>query len=383
MKIFLSYHPSGNLSVPGSKTWYKNLHAPLIDIGHEVFPFRMDEVSAKYKVPYKSPKFKQIFSSELKRIFFKEHERNKFDVFLSYFTKNIVCYEVLNDLKKAGIPMLNFSCNNTHQFHLVSDISTYFDYNLHSEKDAADKFYAIKANPVWFPMSANPNFYFPQKSGHNYDVSFIGAAYAKRAYYIDHLVKHGINVNCFGPNWLVNKPNENLKKLKKEFSRNIYLLKGLFTLNTDTRVRMSSKILDYDILVNLRKINLKNLHYPVTDSMMVDIINQSKINLGFLEVYSGNNLQLVKQHVHLREFEIPMCGGLYFTNYSDELSEFYDPGKEIITFMDEHELQDKISFFLSHESIANQVRESAYKRAISCHTSQNRYKQLFNQLNLK
>ncbi len=382
MRIFLTLHPSTNLSVPGSMTWYHNLYEPLLEIGHEVFLLRMDEIALKYKIPFRSKKFKEIFSNELITIFRKEHLSKPFDFFFSYLTDLDIEDCVLQSIKGIGVPMANFSCNNTHQFHLIEHISPLFDYNLHSEKDAEIKFNSIRANHVWFPMAVNPKYYYPQNLEFKYDLSFIGSAYSKRSYYINQLVLNGLSVDCFGPNWLINKPNPRLKKFKKEIERYLNLTSLFFTINNQKRFIQSSRIQYDDLLNQLRENNRNRFHYPVTDFEMVRIFNQTRINLGFTEVFSFNNIpgDGLKQHVHLREFEVPMTGGLYITNYFEELELFYQVDKEILTYRNEFELIDKIMFYLNHEKEALIIRQNAYKRAINCHSYQKRFQDLFKTL---
>lgn len=382
MRIFLALHPSANLSVPGSMTWYHNLYEPLLDLGHDVFFYRFDEVAAKFGISFRSAKFKSILSEDLIRVLKLEHSKKPFDLFFSYMTDNDIDTDAVKLLKKNGIPMLNFSCNNIHQFHLVEKISPLFDANLHSEKDAGTKFKGIGAEAVWFPMAANQNYYFPQKMSFRYDVTFIGAAYAKRSNYIWHLLNNEVDIKCFGPNWKINPPKENLKKAHKEIKRVINLIRLVYVLDQGKRYSISSAVNYYDLQSLIRKNFPGNLNYPLKDSEVISVYNQTRINLGFLEVYSEGPSQtaVLTHHLHLREFEVPMSRGLYLTNYSDELREFYEPDKEIIVFHNEHDLTDKIKYYLAHETEAETIRENGYQRALKCHTYQKRFKDLFEQM---
>jgi spore maturation protein CgeB len=384
MRIFLTLHPSANFSVPGSMTWYHNLYEPLIDIGHEVVLLRLDEVARTNNVKLRSNKFKEIFSSELVSFFSMEHLKKPFDLFFSYITDKDVHLGALETIKRIGIPMANFSCNNTHQFYLIENISPLFDYNLHSEKSVAEKFKSINAFPVWFPMAANPYYYYPMNLPFKYDVSFIGAAYSKRSYYIWHLLESGIKTYCFGPNWLVNRPNQNLKKGFKELKRFIYLMQSLITIDSLERFSISSDIKEYDLQLLIRKRFADKMNYPLSDVEVIKAYSQSRINLGFLEVNlndntSGSNLS---HHLHLREFEVPMSRGLYITNFSEELAEFYELDKEVLVFYNEHDLTDKIKYYLKHEKEADSIREKGFQRAINNHTYQKRFKDLFIKVNL-
>jgi spore maturation protein CgeB len=126
------------------------------------------------------------------------------------------------------------------------------------------------------------------------------------------------------------------------------------------------------------------LHSPISDEEMIRKYSESKISLGFLEVYDEHNPSaILKQHVHLREFEAPMSGGLYFTNYCDELAEFYEPDKEVIVYRNEHELLDKVKHYLSYSIEAEKVRKVGHRRALSCHTYQKRFKDLFKSIGLE
>jgi spore maturation protein CgeB len=385
MRIFLAISASGNSSIPGSNTWLYNLYEPLIDLGHDVILFRIDLIKQKLNPRLKSPLKKEIFSSYLINEFISSNKKKKIDFFLSYFRDEDIDPEIITQIRLQNVPTANFSCNNTHQFYLTEKIAPYFDFNLHSEKEAKQKFLRIGANPIWFQMAANPKRYFPKQTKTEYDVTFIGANYAKRAHYISHLLLNQIDVHCFGPNWLVNKPFPRLKHYYKEAYRVSQIISALGQLNVDKRLKLSASISQYDFNTVLRKSFPNNLHYPVNDNELIFLYRASKINLGFLEVYGNDNdgSKPIFQHIHLREFEVPMSGGLYFTNYSDELAEFYIPEKEIVTFRNEHELLEKIKFYLANPYHAEKVRLAGYERAKQCHTYQLRFQELFNKLNLK
>jgi len=384
MRIFLSLHPSGNKSVPNSQTWLHNLYEPLLDLDHQVYLVRIDNAAKLLNIKLGTSKFKEKFSDYLLTTFQKENIKHKFDLFFSYFTDDMIFADVIDEIKKLGVPTANFSCNNTHQFYLTKNIAPHYDYNLHSEKDAGTKFIEIGAKPIWFQMAANPKYYHPVNTERVYDVTFVGSNYAKRGEYIYYLLENKVNVHCFGPNWLINKPYPKLKKIYKEYSRYLKLLRATITVDVERRLKISTEIRTYDFQSYLRKKYKENMHYPISDEGMVKLYSQSHINLGFLEVFANDNEghTYTQQHLHLREFEIPMSGGLYFTNYSEELAEHYEPDKEVIVFRNQYELLDKIKYYLSHPNEAEKIRKAGYKRALECHTYQKRFKDLFKKIGL-
>lgn len=383
MRIFLVLHPSGNASVPGSMTWYRNLYEPLLDLGHDVYLMRMDLMAEQLGAKWRTKEFKDQFSQKLLETFKSENERKPFDLFLSYVTNLDIEETCAKEIAKTGIPTANFSCNNIHQFYLTQRIAPYFDYNLHSEKSAGAKFTEIGANPVWFQMAANPKYYHPIDTKKTMDVSFVGGAYAKRPYYVYNLLENGIDVHAYGPSWRKTEHLANLRKIKRELIRSKEMIRSIFACSPQIRAKISSRVANMDFKDNLLAKYIRNLHFPITDDEMIRKYSESKISLGFLEVFENHDhSKNTMQHLHLREFEAPMCGALYFTNYSNELAEYYEIGKEVIIFRNEHELLDKVGYYLSHESEANAVRKAGFNRAQNCHTYQKRFAGLFNSLDL-
>jgi len=382
VRIFLVLHPSSNLSVPNSLTWFRNLYEPLVELGHDVFLFRLDNYCTSNNIKFRSQKYKERLSSDLIEIFKKENSKKNFNIFFSYLTENDIYPAAIDEIKKNSTPTLNFSCNNIHQFSLVESIAKYFDFNLHSEKEAAKKFQNIGANPVWFQMASNPKYYFPIKSVFKYDVSFLGSNYARRSEYILYLLENNISVNCFGPNWLINKPFPQLKSIKKEILLYNLTLKKIFSPDPAAREKHIDKIKLLKRNKYLRRKYFSHMHRPIPDERINRLFNESRINLGFLEVITNPDYGIIEQHIHLREFEVPMAGGLYITNYSEELAEFYEPDKEILMYSTLEEFIDKIKFYLSHSEEADKVRSAGYQRAIHCHSYQKRFSNLFMELGL-
>lgn len=72
-----------------------------------------------------------------------------------------------------------------------------------------------------------------------------------------------------------------------------------------------------------------------------------------LNVTELRNTYLLKNPIyklHLRTFEIPMCGGIEFTTYNDELASYFEEGKEIVFYKSKEEMIDKVRFYLSEKN---------------------------------
>ena len=209
------------------------------------------------------------------------------------------------------------------------------------------------------------------------DASFVGANYALRAWHVSHLLKNGIDLHVYGPNWLPNKKiihSHRLKRIK-------YIVDAIFQRYMHEKHKASANLANLDLWRSLLHRYPDNFHPAVSDQELIELYSSSHISLGFLEVYEGHDrTSVTKQHLHLREFEAPMCGALYCTGYSDELAEMFEPDKEVIVYKNEHELIDKVSYYLKKPAEAEAIRLAGYKRAITEHTYHLRYINLFKEL---
>jgi spore maturation protein CgeB len=49
-----------------------------------------------------------------------------------------------------------------------------------------------------------------------------------------------------------------------------------------------------------------------------------------------------------------MSGAFYLVEYFDELSEFFEPGKEILCFSDPEDLVGKVRYYVSHNDAGSE-----------------------------
>jgi spore maturation protein CgeB len=363
-------------------TWYRNLYEPLLDLGVDVYLLRLDEIEQKLGAKSRTPEFRDKLSQFLLDSFKREHEKEPFHLLFAYLMDHEVHPSCIREIGRQGVITTNFSCNNIHQFYLTEQIATSFDYNLHSEKDAAGKFKAIGANSIWFPMAANPKYYYPMDVPKTMDTLFVGSYYAQRPYYLFNLLENNVDVHAYGLGWTEIKISTSARVLNgaRRFKK---IVQYLLQIDPCQRAQMSSHLAELDFQAKLQFLYGKHLHPPVEDEQMTETYNRARTVLGFLEVYDHHDRSgKLLQHLHLREFEVPMCGALYLTNFSEELAEFYEPDREIIVYRTVYELIDKIKYYLQNESECEKVRKAAYNRAIQCHTYQQRFYDLFSELNL-
>lgn len=378
LSILLVLHPSGNAAVKNSITWIRNFYEPLVDLGHEVDLINLLDLEFSFGAKWSTEKFKYIFSEFLIKYVREQRDKKKYDLIFCYLRNFEIFSDAVAKIKSYSIPMLNYSCNNTHQFDLVSDISKHFDINLYSEKNSKIKFDLLNVNSYWFQMAANPNFYKKLNLDFKYDITFIGSIYANRSTYIGYLLHNDIDLRIYGPTWY----NYNDGKMKSTKQRIRQLIDLLQFQKAENRVFKLRNIFEYEYKKYLYSKYKNHFFPPIKDEEIVIINNQSRISLGIMDVLIDNSPHLnIDKHLHLREFEVPMCGSLYITSNNKELEDFYIPDKEVLIYSDVIELKEKIQYYLKHEKEAENIRIMGHKRALNCHTYHNRFNKLFKELN--
>ncbi|MCX6353013.1 MAG: glycosyltransferase [Bacteroidetes bacterium] len=358
MRIFYASHQQGNHN-PNSKTWYNNLYLPLCDIAKEVVPFDFDltefALHQDETIPQNAEWLKlnrPMLEEQLLTQIKKENQRKKIDVFFSYFASSYCSKSVIEEIKSLGILTVNWFCNASYQFHLIKDLAPAFDYCLVPEKFRLLDYQNAGANPIYCQEAANPNVCKNLNLSQDIDASFVGTRYADRYLYLRQLFNVGVAVQVYGQNW---------QRTKKDS------FKGL--------IRTA-----YELVSVSKNLPENAMHPFADDAEMLQIFNRSKINLGFSVCGDTHTAKTTIRQVRLRDFEVPMSAGFYMSETNPELADFFEPEKEIVFFSNAEELADKAKFYLKHETLRNQIRMAAHKRALNEHSWQKRLKGVFGEM---
>lgn len=252
------------------------------------------------------------------------------DVIFTYLSGEIVKPDTVKKIASSGVPIINLALNDKESFvgkikngqaMGVRDICRYFDLCWTSTEDALIKYCVEGTLPIYLPEGANPEIHKAYDAKKTIDVSFVGQCYGSRPEIIQKLKLQGIDVEAYGYGW----PNG-----------------------------------------------------PLSTEEMVRLYSRSKINLGFGGVAGHKDTYCVKG----RDFEIPMSGGLYLTEYHPELEKYYDLEEEIVTYKDMDDLINKIRYLLSNPERVDEIRKRGTQRAHNEHSWEMRFDKIFNLLGL-
>jgi spore maturation protein CgeB len=78
----------------------------------------------------------------------------------------------------------------------------------------------------------------------------------------------------------------------------------------------------------------------------------------------------------LRDFDAPMSGSCYLTQYNEDLRGLYDIGHEIETYQSIKNCVDRVRYLLEHDIEREKIAFAGRQRALRDHTWDVRFKSL-------
>ncbi len=372
MRIFLAIPRSPNPTF-ASDLWTRNLHDPLVALGHDVVLFDegllplfdLDPAAAATAVP------RDEFGARLLRAVEAANRAGRVDLILTYVGDSHLTPEVIRRLRERTAPVVNFFCNNVHQFHLIRRTAPHFTACLVPEEGALGSYRRVGAHEVFFPMAANPDVYRPLALPPRYEATFAGQRYGERTSGLLALREGGVDAHAFGQGWIA-EPRGPVAAPRSRLRRSLELLargRSLFTAAADLRA-----------IETLRTRHTAALHPPATDDAYIALFSESRISLGFLILGDTHRTFRPLRQVRLREFEAPMAGAFYLTGFLEELSLHYEIGREIVCYRSREELVDRCRYFLAHDEERERIRKAGHERARRDHTWTRRFTDLFVEL---
>ena len=97
------------------------------------------------------------------------------------------------------------------------------------------------------------------------------------------------------------------------------------------------------------------------------VFANSKINLNM-------TIPNIKTGIPLRVWDIMGAGGFVLTNYQLELDMYFEDGKDLVTYSDNHDMLEKIKFYLENDSLRNEIAARGADKVRKYHTYDERIK---------
>ena len=216
--------------------------------------------------------------------------------------------ETLTTIRSTGVPVTVLCMDDKHSFEEREVPSGQRPLigaaSLHLTNSLeCVRWYAAEGAPAYFfPEGADPEIYRPLDLPKDIDVSFVGGWYGARRDLIANVRDNGIAVRCWGP---------------------------------------------------------QTEGGPISREEMVRIFNRSWINLGFGGVRDSAKVTCLKT----RDFEVPMTGNVYLTQYNFEFTDHFSIGREILCYLNEIDLVEQLRFFLAQKDRLREIGRKARERS--------------------
>lgn len=228
---------------------------------------------------------------------------------------------------------------------------------------AFKKYKQMGVNAIMTMWAANTLLYHPQdpsKDPGNYQITFVGKNYGKRQEYIKILQKHKLHAEGFGKGWPSGvMPFEKMLEIFSFSKISLNFSESPFFTAKD-KIKAAAKLFVKKELGHY-KLNVQNFGSSLESA-----------------------IQGQRRTIKTRTFEIPACGGFLLTGKPDEdISPYYNVGKEIEVYSSLSELKAKCEYYLNNEQARRAIAKAGYERTIKEHTYTRRFSEIFKQMGLQ
>jgi hypothetical protein len=297
----------------------------------------------------------------------REHARTPIDFFLSYLYPVQVLPEAIAELQAAGIPCVNFFCDNVREFQRVP--SQYSPFALHwvPEFEALPMYRSAGLRHLHAPM---PCWVPPSLRGvpeaETAPAMFIGSADMLRRDLLARAIESGGDFLIRGPGWEPQRgeggppPNRSaMTTLRNQWD--VLLTQGIRALATKVanRVRpLESPPLPRDRVLP-----------AVSGEDYFKVTREAVVTIGVNRVPTARaSVRRPLVYSRLRDLEAPMVGACYLTEWTEGLGGLYDLGVEIETYRAPEELAFKLGELQRDPVRRRAMREKGQRRALADHS---------------
>lgn len=314
----------------------------------------------------------------------KEIKTGQYDLFMTGLNETDLFLDTLEQIKAFGVPTLLICFDSMMTPLAHKNVIAHYDLALLSQEDRQGAFDRYHAKTLVSHYAANPFFFKPNYTCSKIPrIAFPGTPYGSRANVINQLIHAEIGVDLYyhaGGSSAPQVPGSSLTLKEKlqvsktllqhEVGRKVFAGSVMQKLHPFAPLDASAPNVQVFPPVDLRTTN--------------DIYASHDLSLSVAIARNTGHLRNPVQIVHLRNFEIPMSGGVQICQYFDELAGCFEEDKEIIFYRSHEELADKAKFYLAPEREAQRlaIRQAARKRAEGEHTWFHRFSKAFEALGL-
>ena len=307
--------------------------------------------------------------------------KTKFDLFMNCESDDFLFPATVISIHNLGLATLLICFDNLHAPYIHKKIAPLFDLVWLTSIETKWMFEKWDCKNIIFqtyaanPYTFKPNWITPKQS-----VCFIGSPYGSRTNILNTLTASNINCDVYADT-LLGKQTQRKNSIPNIKVSPLEEIRRALSFDIGRKV-LYSKILNKYELRGKSKLNMNeflSIHPSVSFEEMQQIYSNNSLSLNVTVLRDTYLLKTPLHKMHLRTFEIPMCGGLEIAPYSEELSGYFEDAKEIVLYNSEEEFISKAKFYLDskNDKLVQKMKYEARKRAENEHTWNIRFNNVF------
>ncbi|HEY4990092.1 MAG TPA: glycosyltransferase [Opitutaceae bacterium] len=295
-----------------------------------------------------------------------EHAKEPIDLFLGYLFPQQVEPSGVREMRKAGIPTVNFFCDNVREFTAVPQSFRDFDLHWVPEADARPLYasaglpFAYLPMPMWVPPELRT---IP--ASENDATVFVGSHDVLREDLLGEAVSLGLKLEIYGSGWLEGEPGQKplAPNLARTFANQFAFVRreGLRGMAMRTTYKARAK--------RPREWIRSGAHPPLVGESYFTTTRNAQVVIGVNRCPSFRRpFSNPLRYSRLRDIEVPMLGACYLTEMAPGIGDLYEIGVEIETYRDAGEMFEKVALLQADSGRRISLRQKGQRRALSDHT---------------
>jgi spore maturation protein CgeB len=285
--------------------------------------------------------------------------------------------QAIAEISRGGRTLtLNWFCDDHWRFESFSQHwAPRFNFIVTTAHSAVPKYRAIGyGNAIHAQWACNPTIYRRLDLPLTMAVSFVGQPHGTRRSIVEQLAGQGIDVQTFGRGWDHGRVSQ--ERMVEIFNQ------SRINLNFANPIEGAGQS-----PTKLGALAQKLLPRPLLESapFAAAVRGVGRVRRMLQPPAPATDATPAPQpekQIKGRTFEVPGCGGLLLTERVEHLDEYYELGREIVCFDSTEDLADRIRWLLQHESEREAIADAGYQRTLRDHTYERRYELIFSRMGL-
>jgi spore maturation protein CgeB len=336
---------------------HNNFFDCLLHMGHDILYFDTGTLTKSLGREGFNRRLREIVSVERPDLMFTVLYRNELD------------RSIVREISEGGqTPTFNWFCDDHWRFESFSSVwAPCFNWVATTAQSAVSKYallgYERAIKTQW---ASNPFMYRPLELPLAYDVTFVGQPHGDRRYVLERVRSAGIDLSAWGDGWPAGRLSQ--VQMIDVFNQSRVNL----NLANATRPRSPWDRAAGFIVRNSMRIPLDGWRRKLLFRVLARLQPRQ----------SGSQTSHYLEQIKGRNFEVPGCAGFLLTGQAENLSDYYEPGREVTTFASLDSLVEQIRYYLANDDERAAVAAAGYSRTMREHTYVHRFTNIFARIGL-